>query len=194
MVESCFFSPRFFFCGLAVGWLVMRFALSSDVHSTTAVSIRPAATRVPELLVASAGVPVPPPTPETAPSPPPGPAGGLHAECVDRSTGAPTVPDDIVLAIMTTEKRHGLIQMLRETWLKDAKALFLTDAPGLPEAPKQRVRVWRGHPDCGAADRGGPTIALANESFWGDYKWIIHVDDDVATQLAPTLWSLARVC
>ena len=34
---------------------------------------------------------------------------------------------------MTTEKRHGLIEMLRETWLRDAKALLLTDAPGLSE-------------------------------------------------------------
>ena len=91
-----------------------------------------------------------------------------------------TVPDDIVLAIMTTEKRHGLIEMLRETWLRDAKALLLTDAPGLAETPRQKVRIWRGHPNCGAADRGGPTIAIANETFWPEgYKWIIHVDDDV---------------
>ena len=103
----------------------------------------------------------------------------MHAECVGRATTTPTLPDDIVLAIMTTEKRHGLIEMLRESWLGDAKALFLTDAEGLPERPKQRVVVWRGHPDCGAADRGGPTIHFANTSFWGDYKWILHVDDDV---------------
>ena len=99
-------------------------------------------------------------------------------------TTAPTVPDDIVLAIMTTEKRHGLIEMLRESWLGDAKALFLTDAPGLAERPKQRVKIWRGHPDCGAADRGGPTIHFANTSFWGDYKWILHVDDDVLVHTA----------
>ena len=104
---------------------------------------------------------------------------GLHAECVGRTRHEPTIPDDIVLAIMTTQKRHGLIEMLRETWLKDAKALLLTDAPGLAETPQQRVRIWRGHPDCGAADRGGPTIHFANTSFWPDYKWLLHVDDDV---------------
>ena len=126
----------------------------------------------------------PPPPPPSPPPPPP----SLHAECVMRAAGdsgsssssssssrgsGGTVPDDIVLAIMTTEKRHGLIEMLRETWLRDVKALLLTDAPGLSETPKQKVRIWRGHPDCGAADRGGPTIAIANTSFWGDYKWIL---------------------
>ena len=134
-------SPRLFCAGVAVGWVLLRFSLT-DVRSGTAVRVVPAHALAPHTLEepAPGSNKLPPPPP---PSPPP--PAGLHAECVGRTAAAPTVPDDIVLAIMTTGKRHGLIEMLRESWLSDAKALLLTDEPGLAERPKQRVRVWRGH-------------------------------------------------
>ena len=55
----------------------------------------------------------------------------LFAECVERIESASTTADDIVLAVLTTVARHELIETLREHWLRDAKALLLTDAPGL---------------------------------------------------------------
>ena len=55
----------------------------------------------------------------------------LFAECVERVESASTTADDIVLAVLTTVKRHELIETLREHWLRDVKALLLTDAPGL---------------------------------------------------------------
>ena len=150
-----------------------------------------------------------------------GPAGGAappatrnvsagsdtYGECVGRAAGlvdSVTVPEDIVIAVMTTAKRHGLIEQLRETWLSPpTKALFLTDAEGLAETPTQKARaapaapharpllsthaprarrrqvvIYEGDPNCGAADRGAPTIYYANASFHGQFKWIIMVDDD----------------
>ena len=189
-------SLRFFILGFAVGWLVLRYtpvligggkaATPAVVNMVPAratmqsVLARPAAAEATEATLSPDLHPPPPDIPPPAPAP-----TSLHGECVGRVTGTMrTLPDDIVLAIMTTEKRHGLIEMLRRSWLRDAKALLLTDAPGLAETDKQKVVIWRGHPDCGAADRGGPTIAIANTSFWGSYKWILHVDDDVLVNTA----------
>ena len=47
------------------------------------------------------------------------------------------------------------------------------------ETARQKVVVWKGDPNCGAADRGAPALYYANLTFWGEYKWIIMVDDDV---------------
>ena len=44
---------------------------------------------------------------------------------------------------------------------------------------RQKVVVWKGDPNCGAADRGAPALYYANLTWWGEYKWIIMVDDDV---------------
>ena len=63
----------------------------------------------------------------------------LFAECVERVEAYSTVPDDIVLAVLTTVKRHDLIETLRGHWLRDVKALLLTDAPGLSEAVRTFV-------------------------------------------------------
>ena len=117
--------------------------------------------------------------------PPPSPPmaldanSSLFAECVERVEEGSTSPDDIVLAVLTTVKRHDLIQTLRGHWLRDVKALLLTDAPGLSETAKHKVVVWQGDPNCGAADRGAPALYYANLTWWGEYKWIIMVDDDV---------------
>eukprot|EP00966_Prymnesium_polylepis_P093518 2164577-Prymnesium_polylepis.1 len=109
-----------------------------------------------------------------------------YDECVERVEGADamyaqelTVPHDIVLAVLTTAKRHGLIERLRRTWLSDTKAMFLTDGPGLNASELHKVVIFEGQPTCGAADRGGPAIHYANTSFEGQFKWVLMVDDDV---------------
>lgn len=164
------FSPRWFVLGVAFGWLVLRWTLIGPSDDNSPLHVRPAHTTLPQ---SRASQLAPTATLQALRL-----AHGPQAECVGRVVGSErTVPDDIVLAIMTTHKRHGLIETLRESWLRDAKALLLTDAPGLAETAKQKVVVWRGHPDCGAADRGGPTIHFANTSFWGDYKWVLHVGE-----------------
>ena len=96
-----------------------------------------------------------------------------------RVAAGDTSPDDIVLAVLTTHKRHDLIHELRKHWLRDVKALLLTDRPGLSETERHKVVVYEGDPNCGAADRGAPALYHANRSWWGEYKWIIMVDDDV---------------
>ena len=47
------------------------------------------------------------------------------------------------------------------------------------ETARQKVVVWQGDPNCGAADRGAPALYYANLTWWGEYQWIIMVDDDV---------------
>ncbi|KAL1525162.1 hypothetical protein AB1Y20_020033 [Prymnesium parvum] len=118
-------------------------------------------------------------------SPPP---SSPYAECVQRVEGTntpdPTRPHDIVLAVLTTAKRHGLIQILQRNWLRDTKALLLTDAPGLNDTELHKVVIHPGDPKCGASDRAGPAIYHANASFRGDFKWILMVDDDVLVSTA----------
>ena len=61
---------------------------------------------------------------------------------------------NVVLAVLTTHKRHDLIETMRGHWLRDVKALLLTDRPGLRETARHKVVVYEGDPNCGAADRG----------------------------------------
>lgn len=83
-------------------------------------------------------------------------------ECVHRvlhhpgPTGASAVytePTDLVIAVMTTSKRHGLVRMLQQRWLKSTKVLFLTDAPGIEPSELHKVVVYTGDPNCGACHR-----------------------------------------
>ena len=68
----------------------------------------------------------------------------LFAECVGRVEKGGTTADDIVLAVLTTAKRHELIETLRRHWLRDVKALLLTDAPGLARRCLHSSHGWRG--------------------------------------------------
>ena len=145
--------------GVTVGYAGMHLLLRDDNMSRgRPIRLRPAGS-----LVASgsgqrlrAAVSPTPPTPT-----PPPPAlladdrnSSLFGECVARVVAGETSPDDIVLAVLTTHRRHDLILELRQHWLRDIKALLLTDAPGLPETAKHKVVVYEGDPNCGAADRG----------------------------------------
>ena len=109
----------------------------------------------------------------------------LIAECLERMTrsgdrAAPeaTWPDDIVLVVLTNLKRHGLVEMMRRQWLRDAKVLFFTDAVGIEPSANHKVVVHAGRAGCGAADRSAPAIYHANATFWGEYRWLLVMDDD----------------
>ena len=184
-----------FVVGIGIGIALRLRSLQPEMR---AVVIHPAHGLLPRPLKAGLSRPLPsalgadnpePPFAQSAPpATPPLPALPLDAygECVERVAGVgsaasseQTAPQDIVLAVLTTAKRHGLIEELRQNWLSEAKALFLTDAPGLAETANQKVVIFKGDPNCGAADRGGPAIHYAHTAFDGNYKWILHVDDDV---------------
>ena len=189
----CQLSCRWFILGFACSYIVLRSILSSSSSPSAQGMVRlvPSHARAPHSLQPIGPEQVSllsPPRPTTRS--PPSPAG-RHSECVDRVTAAPTarvpptLPNDIVLAVMTTVKRHGLLNMMRKNWLRDARAVFLTDAPGLEERPNQQVVIWPGNPECGAADRGAPTIHFANvSSRLEGFKWVIMVDDDVLVNTA----------
>lgn len=130
--------------------------------------------------------PLPPP-PATPDAPPPLPSSpfenALIDECTQRVGSSrvddATIPSDIVIAVLTTVKRHTLVSVLQKSWLNQTKALLFTDGPGLNETQNHKVVVYQGRPECGASDRAAPAIFYANQSFQGDFKWIVMVDDDV---------------
>ena len=120
--------------GVVLGWLGVHLLLP-DAHSLQPKRIYPSRYEI------GAGSSFAPPIPREA-SFEDGSNASLFAECVERVESASTTVDDIVLAVLTTAKRHELIETLREHWLRDAKALLLTDAPGLVRrCPPRQPRV-----------------------------------------------------
>lgn len=171
-------------CGVAVGYAGMHLLLRADGHGASPgrpIRLRQAGSLAlrPQQLSPPPPAPTPPPTPLPEPALAEDRNTSLFGECVARVAAGDTSPDDIVLAVLTTHKRHDLIHELRKHWLRDVKALLLTDRPGLSETERHKVVVYEGDPNCGAADRGAPALYHANRSWWGEYKWIIMVDDDV---------------
>ena len=173
-----------FFAGLSLGlWATIALGPMGDTSPSGAGRPEPQAP-----LVEPGGVRASPPVRLDA-------NATRFAECVRRvappiglgpregSTPA-TLPSDIVLAVMTTHKRHGLVEMLRAGWLSETKTFFLTDGPGLMPSELHRVGVYEGDPQCGASDRAAPTIHFANASWWGEFKWLLMVDDDVIVSTA----------
>ena len=108
--------------GVVLGWLGVHLLLP-EAPSLQPKRIYPSRYEI------GAGSSFAPPIPREA-SFEDGSNASLFAECVERVESASTTVDDIVLAVLTTAKRHELIETLREHWLRDAKALLLTDAPG----------------------------------------------------------------
>ena len=120
--------------GVVLGWLGVHLLLP-EAPSLQPKRIYPSRYEI------GAGSSFAPPIPREA-SFEDGSNASLFAECVERVESASTTVDDIVLAVLTTAKRHELIETLREHWLRDAKALLLTDAPGLVRrCPPRQSRV-----------------------------------------------------
>ena len=92
--------------GVVLGWLGVHLLLP-DAHSLQPKRIYPSRYEI------GAGSSFAPPIPREA-SFEDGSNASLFAECVERVESASTTVDDIVLAVLTTAKRHELIETLRE--------------------------------------------------------------------------------
>ena len=113
-------------------------------------------------------------------TPPPWPSTPAVDECVHRAS-SPVSTDHLVVAMITSRKRHSVVAAHASTWMRGIRTLIVSDAaptePELQNSSTLTVAVLPEQRGCRGSDHYTTTIVIANHTYPG-FAWMLFAEDD----------------